>query len=63
MRPKVQIKGVGDGLLVTLGEGSWDELRPVLLEHLDQQAEFLKGARLALDVGNLILKAAGRSGL
>jgi septum site-determining protein MinC len=27
------------------------------LEQLDQQAEFLRGARLALDVGNRILKA------
>jgi septum site-determining protein MinC len=57
MQPKVQIKGIRDGLLVILGEGNWDELHPVLLEQLDQQAEFLRGARLALDVGNLILKA------
>ncbi len=58
MSLKVQIKGIREGLLVTLGEGSWDELHPVLLEHLDQQASFLQGARLALDVGNLVLKAA-----
>ncbi len=58
MSTKVQIKGIREGLLVTLGEGSWDELHPVLLEHLDQQANFLQGARLALDVGNLVLKAA-----
>ena len=57
MSTKVQIKGIREGLLVTLGEGSWDELHPVLLEHLDQQAGFLQGARLALDVGSLVLKA------
>lgn len=57
MGSKVQIKGINDGLLFTLGEGSWDELHVLLLEQLDQQAEFLKGARLTLDVGNLILKA------
>lgn len=28
-----------------------------LIDHVDQQAEFLKGARLALDVGNHVLKA------
>jgi septum site-determining protein MinC len=57
MQPKVQIKGVREGLLVTLGEGAWDELHQALLEQVDQQAEFLRGARLALDVGNHILKA------
>jgi len=56
MRPKVQIKGIREGLLVTLGEGSWDELQQALLEHMNQQAEFFQGARLALDVGNHILK-------
>jgi septum site-determining protein MinC len=58
MGTKVQIKGIREGLLITLGEGNWDELHPVLLEHLDQQASFLQGARLALDVGSLVLKAA-----
>ena len=57
MQPKVQIKGVREGLLITLGEGDWDELHQALLEQVDQQAEFLRGARLALDVGNHILKA------
>lgn len=58
MRSKVLIKGIKDGLLFTLGEGNWDELHSALLEQLDQQVEFLKGARLAIDVGNVILKAA-----
>ena len=63
MHPKVQIKGIREGLLVTLGDGSWDELRQALLEHLDQQAEFLRGARLALDVGSQTLKAVDLSRL
>lgn len=58
MRPKVQIKGIRDGLLITLGEGSWEELHQALLDQIDQQTEFLRGARLALDVGTQILKAA-----
>jgi septum site-determining protein MinC len=58
MRPKVEIKGISEGLLITLGEGDWHELREELILHLDQQAEFLQGARLAIDVGNQILKAA-----
>jgi septum site-determining protein MinC len=58
MHHKVQIKGIRDGLLVTLGEGEWTELRAALLEQVEQQADFLRGARLALDVGNHILRAA-----
>jgi septum site-determining protein MinC len=54
---KIQIKGIRDGLLVTLGEGPWPEVRDALLEHVQQQAQFLQGARLALDVGNHILRA------
>jgi septum site-determining protein MinC len=57
MRPQIQIKGIREGLLVTLGEGPWPEVQTALLEQLDQQAEFLRGARLALDVGNHSLKA------
>lgn len=57
MRPKVQIKGIRDGLLITLGEGTWEEVSQALLEQIDQQAEFLRGARLALDVGTHALKA------
>lgn len=63
MQPKVQIKGIREGLLIYLGDGDWEEVQAELLDHLDQQAEFLKGARLALDVGNHILKAVDMSQL
>jgi len=54
----MQIKGIKDGLLVTLGEGDWPELELALLAHVEGKADFFKGARMALDVGNHILKAA-----
>jgi septum site-determining protein MinC len=56
--PRVQIKGIRDGLLITVGEGTWPEIRQTLLETVDEQADFLRGARLAIDVGNHILRAA-----
>lgn len=56
--PKIQIKGIRDGLLVILGEGEWPEVRTALIEQVDKQADFLHGARVALDVGNRILRAA-----
>lgn len=58
MQPKVQVKGINEGILITLGEGDWQDARQAFLDHLDQQSEFLRGARLALDVGTHILKAA-----
>jgi septum site-determining protein MinC len=54
----IQIKGIKEGLLVTLSEGDWEMLENTLYAHLDSQGEFLKGARLAIDVGNQVLKAA-----
>ncbi len=57
MQPRVDVKGIRDGVLITLGEGNWEDVEIALLEHLDNQANFLRGARLALDVGNQVLKA------
>lgn len=54
----MQIKGIKDGLLVTLGEGDWAELEASLLAHVEEKANFFQGARVAIDVGNHILKAA-----
>jgi len=57
MGPKIQIKGVKDGLLVVLGEGEWPELHQTLLVTLDQRIDFFRGAKIFLDVGNQILRA------
>jgi septum site-determining protein MinC len=54
----MQIKGIKDGLLITLGEGPWSELEAALLAHVEEKAAFFQGARVALDVGNHILRAA-----
>jgi septum site-determining protein MinC len=59
----VQIKGLKDGLLVTLGDAAWSVLQEALLRRVEEQAAFFKGARLVLDVGNQILKAAELSAL
>jgi septum site-determining protein MinC len=56
--PKVQIKGVREGLLVTLGDEDWPDARAALLDQVQERAEFLRGGRLILDVGNHILRAA-----
>jgi septum site-determining protein MinC len=54
----VQIKGLRDGLLVTLGDGGWNVLHSSLLSQIDEKPEFFKGAKLALDVGNQELRVS-----
>jgi septum site-determining protein MinC len=55
---RLKIKGIQEGLLVTLGEGDWPEVQGLLLNQIKEGAEFFKGARLALDIGNRVLHAA-----
>lgn len=63
MAVHVQIKGTRDGLLITLGDGNWKELENALIEHIQTQAEFLQGGRIAIDVGNQALNVVELSGL
>jgi septum site-determining protein MinC len=52
----IQIKGLRDGLLITVGDGDWSALEPALLEQIRAQSAFFQGARVALDVGTQILR-------
>lgn len=52
----VQIKGIRDGLLATMSQAAWEEQRAALLVQIDERPAFFRGARLAMDVGNQILK-------
>lgn len=52
----VQIKGIRDGLLATFADASWEEQRIALLAQIDARPAFYQGARLAMDVGNQILR-------
>ena len=58
MQQKVQLKGIREGLLVSLGDGEWDEIEFALLSQLELQGDFLRGAKLILDVENHALNAA-----
>jgi septum site-determining protein MinC len=51
----IQIKGLRDGLLVSLDDAPWDEQRTAFLAQVDAQPAFFKGARLALDVASQVL--------
>jgi septum site-determining protein MinC len=51
----IQIKGLRDGLLVSLDDAPWEEQRTALLLQVDMQPAFFHGARLALDVASQVL--------
>jgi septum site-determining protein MinC len=53
---KLQIKGLRDSLLVSLSDAPWEEQSAALLAQIDGQPAFFHGARLALDVGQQVLK-------
>jgi len=58
MRPKVQFKGIREGLLVTLSDGEWPDVELALIEQLESQGDFLRGAKLILNVENHVINAA-----
>jgi len=51
----LQIKGLRDGLLVSLDDAPWGDQRVALLTQVDGQPAFFQGARLALDVASQVL--------
>jgi septum site-determining protein MinC len=59
----VQIKGMRDGLLVTLGDSDWNVVLAALISQIDEKSEFFKGARMALDVGGQVLHVSELSSL
>jgi len=59
MAGRLPIKGVRDGLLVTVPQdGAWLDVRADLLATIDERGEFFRGARLVLQVEDRPLGAA-----
>lgn len=52
----IQIKGLRDGLLVTMSAAPWEELQAALMEQIEARQSFFQGARLALDVGSQVFR-------
>jgi septum site-determining protein MinC len=59
----IQIKGIRDGLLITLDGASWSELVEVFIKNVDDRSSFFQGARVVLDVGLNELRVADLSTL
>jgi len=52
------IKGIRDGLLITLTGDEWDAIQTALLHAIDERGDFFHGARVALQVGERELGAS-----
>jgi septum site-determining protein MinC len=61
---RVAIKGVKDGLLVSVDEDSpWSEVMRELVARIEEQATFFQGARLAVSVGDRAVRTKGLAAL
>lgn len=54
----IQIKGIRDGLLITLEGTEWTELAEDFIKNVDERVSFFQGAHVALDVGSNELRVA-----
>lgn len=59
----IQIKGIRDGLLVTLAGAEWPDLVKAFIENMDSRSAFFQGGRVTLDVGPQELRVAELSAL
>jgi septum site-determining protein MinC len=58
MSGTLAIKGIREGLLITLGGNTWAEALEEMLAHIDSKGDFFLGARIALQLGPLEPRAA-----
>lgn len=59
----IEIKGIRDGLLVSLGDAPWEELQTALMEQIEARQSFFHGARVAIDVGGQVFRVNELSAL
>jgi septum site-determining protein MinC len=60
---QIQIKGIRDGLLITLTGAEWPDLVKAFIENIENRSAFFRGGRVTLDVGSQELRVAELSAL
>ncbi len=55
---KLLIKGIRDGLLITVHEKRWKDAQDLIISTITEKESFFNGAKVALDVGDIVVKAA-----
>ena len=63
MKPSLTVKGIQNGLLITLPAGEWSNVTDLLLSTVAAQDDFFRGARLAIQLDDRSLGAAELSSL
>jgi septum site-determining protein MinC len=53
---QISIKGIREGLLITLGDGAYADILRQLTTELSQKRDFLQGSKMVLQVGNWSLQ-------
>jgi septum site-determining protein MinC len=53
----MEIKGIKEGILITLDKQEWQEGKDALLCKIKEKQDFFQGAQLVFDVGNTVLGA------
>ncbi len=51
---EIEVKGIKNSILIEIKEGDWRLQEIALFEHIDQNKDFFKGAKLVIDVGSSI---------
>jgi septum site-determining protein MinC len=59
----IQIKGIRDGLLITLAGAAWPDLVAAFIDNIENRSAFFRGGRVTLDVGSQELRVAELSAL
>jgi septum site-determining protein MinC len=54
---EIEIKGIKNGILIEVNQGSWEDRLNTLLSQIDQNLDFFKGAKLVVDVGDRSMKS------
>ncbi len=54
----IQIKGIRDGLLITLEGAAWADLSTAFIKNVEERSTFFQGARIVLNVGENELRVA-----
>lgn len=52
----MEIKGIKEGILVTLQGLDWQKARKALIEKIEERKDFFQGAQLVLDIENTIIR-------
>ena len=60
---EIEVKGIKNSILIEIKEGDWRLQEIALFEHIDQNKDFFKGAKLVIDVGSRVLKSPDLSSL